>query len=427
MNTENNLNQNRHASEIDLAGLLQSLGKQWRFIAAITAVVFGLAVLYALIATPVYQVKSVLRVAELRDLDRLSLLNLYPLEREKTLQQVGNELESYSTRLEFFRANPDMFRALEVKGRSLEQAFDVFNDDAFTVTRSAAQQKDGVQRSQYVEIVMDYKPGLNGPEILNSLVAYVQAQEQERVKADVIALADNRIERLERQLDTALVAYQAKIEAEVAQLREQDSLRRNELEDELVALRLELKNQRMNRLEQLNEAIFIATELGIKNPTTLSNLSQEQQQRINANVIRTEINSQQKDPLYFMGTRALLAEKETLLARESDDFMNPRISKIYNELELLKNNRRVEMLLARDNEKLFLESNSQVRSEIAHLQEVKSDLGNLRLVRVDQQAVQPVKPVKPKRLLILVLGLVVGAVLGVIGAVVRTAIRQTQH
>lgn len=423
MKTENRLNQKESVEEIDLSALLRSLGQQWKLIAAITAVVFSLSVLYAVFATPVYQAKSVLRVAELRDLDRLNLLDLYSLEREAALQQIGNELESYSTRLDFFRANPEMFAALDDSNRSLEQAFDVFNEDAFQVTRSEQQLKDGQQRSRYVEIKMDYSPGLDGPVILNHLVAYVHAQEQGRVQADVTALADNRIERLERQLNTALVGYQAAVETEVAQLREQDTLKQGELEDELTALRLELKNQRLNRLEKLNEAIYIATELGIKNPTTLNSLSQDQQQRINSNVIRAEINSQNKDPLYFMGTRALLAEKEILSVRESDDFMNPRIAQIYKELELLKNNRRIEMLLSRDNQKLFLESNAQIRSEIARINELKADLGNLRLVRVDQLAVEPVAPIRPKRLLVLALGLVLGLMAGVGTALGRSLLR----
>lgn len=424
MNTKKHLNQEESTTEIDLSELIRSLGQQWKLIAGVMAAVFSLAVVYVIVANPVYQAKSVLRVAELRDLDRLNLLDLYSLDREVALQQIGNELESYSTRLDFFRENPELFKALESPIRSLEQSFDVFNEDAFKVTRSEQQLKDGQQRSRYVEIVMEYSEGLDGPVILNNLVSYVHTQEQERVKSDVLALADNRIERLERQLNIALVGYQAAVEMEVAQLREQDILKQNELEDELSALRLELKNQRLNRLEKLNEAIYIATELGIKNPTTLTSLSQEQQQRLNANVIRAEINAQNKDPLYFMGTRALLAEKEILSVRESDDFMEPRIAQIYKELELLKNNRRVEMLLARDNEKLFLESNSQIRSDIARLQELKSDLGNLRLVRLDQLAVEPVAPVRPKRLLILLLSVVLGGILGVSVALGRSLLRQ---
>lgn len=82
------------------------------------------------------------------------------------------------------------------------------------------------------------------------------------------------------------------------------------------------------------------------------------------------------------------------------------------------------MLLARDNEKLFLESNSQIRSDIARLQELKSDLGNLRLVRLDQLAVEPVAPVRPKRLLILLLSVVLGGILGVSVALGRSLLRQ---
>lgn len=420
-------NHNKNDStEIDLAFLFESLRQQWKFIVAIAAIVFFVATLYAVLATPVYQVKNVLRLADRKDLDRLNLLDLYTLERDTALRQIGNELESYNTRLEFFRLHPDLFQPLQKPGRSLEQSFEVFNEDAFAVTRSESMLKDGQQGSRYVEIAMDYSPDLDGPLVLNSLVAYVLEQEQTRVKTDVLALADNRIERLERQLNTALVGYKAAIEAEVAQLREQDLLLKNQLEDELQALRLTLKNQRMNRLASLEEAIYIAKKLGIHNPTTLSSLSHEQMQKLSSNVIRTEINNQKQEPLYFMGTKALNAEKEVLLSRESDDFVEPRIAQIYKELELLKNNRRIEMLLSRDNEKLFLEQHAQIRSDIARLKELKADLGDLRLVRLDQQAIEPLRPIKPKRVLIILAGAVLGLLLGVCVAIVRTTIRPRQ-
>lgn len=129
-----------------------------------------LSVLHAKLVTSVYQAKSVLRMAELRDVYRL---NLY----------------------------------------SLEQAFETFNEDAFQVTRSVRERSDGQQCSHLVEIKMGYPLVLDGPIILNSLVAYPVV-----------------------------------VETEVAQRREQDGHKKDELEGVLEALRLELRNQRLHRL-----------------------------------------------------------------------------------------------------------------------------------------------------------------------------------
>ena len=50
-------------------------------------------------------------------------------------------------------------------------------------------------------------------------------------------------------------------------------------------------------------------------------------------------------------------------------------------------------------------------------------MGNLRLMRVDQWAVEPVAPVRPKRMLVLALGLVLGLVVGVGAALGRSVLR----
>ena len=50
----------------------------------------------------------------------------------------------------------------------------------------------------------------------------------------------------------------------------------------------------------------------------------------------------QQIPLYFMGVDALTAERDTLLKRKGDDFTEPRVAKIQQELKQLENNREVQ-------------------------------------------------------------------------------------
>lgn len=52
--------------------------------------------------------------------------------------------------------------------------------------------------------------------------------------------------------------------------RESDSLKRADLQDELKALRQQLKTKRMNRIAQLEESIGIARSLGIIKPTAVN-------------------------------------------------------------------------------------------------------------------------------------------------------------
>ncbi|NHC61483.1 Wzz/FepE/Etk N-terminal domain-containing protein [Paenalcaligenes suwonensis] len=403
--------------EIDLLGVFSAIWKQRLLILAITLAVTICAALYAFLSTPQYQVKSVLRIAQLKDLDRLNSLGLIELDGTAALEMVGQELESYSLRQEFFEANPELFAKLKQGNLTAEQAFAQFNDEAFKVLWPPIPPKGAAQTNVFVGLEMTYPDGLEGAKILNELVRFVLQQGQDRVKQNIEVLINNRIEMLERKLRSAKVAYEALIESQIENLKELDTLKRQQLEDELVALRLELKIQRQNRLAALNEAIEIAQKLGIENPTTLLGMAQVLSPS-RTSVISTGVAGQE-EPLYFLGTRALRAERETLLARESDDFEAPRIAEIFKELELLKNNRHIEMLESRENEQVFLKAQAEIRSEIAGLESLRVDLSDIRLVRLDQSAVEPLKPVKPQRALIVLLALVGGLILGVMVALVR--------
>lgn len=412
--------------EIDLLGLFSAIWKQRLLILVITLAVTVCAALYAFLVTPQYQVKSVLRIAQLKDLDKLNSLGLMELDGTAALEMVGQELESYSLRQEFFEEHPDLFAKLKQGGLTAEQAFAQFNDEAFKVLWPPIPPKGATQTNVFVGLEMTYPSGLEGAKILNELVRFVLQKGQDRVKQNIDVLITNRIELLQRKLRAAKVAYEASIESQIENLKELDTLKRQQLEDELVALRLELKIQRQNRLAALNEAIEIAQKLGIENPTTLLGMSQVMSpSRAGTSVISTGVAGQE-EPLYFLGTRALRAERETLLARETDDFEAPRIAEIFKELELLKNNRHIEMLESRENEQVFLKAQAEIRSEIAGLESLRVDLSDIRLVRLDQSAVEPLKPVKPQRALIVLLALIGGLILGVMVALVRSLVLPTQ-
>ena len=142
--------------------------------------------------------------------------------------------------------------------------------------------------------------------------------------------------------------------------------------------------------------------------------------------MRIEINNQQV-PLYFMGTDALEAERAALQQRKTDDFTEGRIAQIARELQLLQSNREVEVLKQRQNEDLFLSGVEPLRAEIVRLGNLSNlDSSNMKLVSIDRKALEPMQPIKPKKALVILLGLLLGGMLGVLIVLVRyfVAIRQ---
>lgn len=411
-------NANIHVAndEIDLVQLVAALWKQKVLIVVVTALVGLLGVAYALLATPYYSVQSVLRPAAIKDLDELNHLGIYELTPKQALAQVGVALESYDIRLGFFRDNQPLFADLAQPGRSLEQTFEAFNDKAFKLLQPDPKKLEST--TPYVGIQLTYPAGLDGVEVVNGFVQYSINNVRQQIAADLETLIGNRLNQLEAQMAAARASYEASKEVEIAKLTEADALKRAQLNDELAALRQQLKTRRDNRINQLNEAIRIATSLGIVKPTTPSSLGAAQITS-QGSVIRTEVNNQQV-PLYFMGSDALEAERKALQARRSDDFTEPRIAEIGRELKLLEHNRNIEMLNSRENEDLFLKNLAGWREEAARLRAMQLDAGSLKLVSVDQHAVEPSAPIKPKKAMIVALALVLGGMLGVFIALIRS-------
>lgn len=401
--------------EIDLVQLVSALWKQKTLIIAVTVLAGLIGLAYALIAPRYYTAQSVLRPAAIKDLDELNHLGIYKLSPEQALAQVGTALESYDNRLSFFRDNQQLFADLAQPGRSLEQTFAAFNDEAFKLLQPDPKKAEAT--SPFVGIQLTYPEGISGVEVVNGFVQHSLNNVRQQIAADLDTLIGNRLSQLEKNMAAARANYDASKEVKIAKLSEADELKRAQLNDELSALRQQLKTRRNNRINQLNEAMHIAKSLGITKPTTPSSLGAAEITG-QGSVIRTEVNNQQI-PLYFMGSDALEAERKALMARSSDDFTEPRIAQIARELKLLEHNRQIETLNSRENEDLFLKGLAGWREEAARLRGLHIDTEALKLVSVDQNAVEPTRPIKPKKALIVALALMLGGMLGLFIALVR--------
>ncbi|MHA6574159.1 Wzz/FepE/Etk N-terminal domain-containing protein [Pseudomonas yamanorum] len=408
--------------ETDLPALVKIVWNQKRLIATAIGVSGLIAAAYAFLATPQYQVSSVLRPAAINELDALNRSEIYHLPPNEALKKVGATLESYDARLGFFRANQKLFKEFERPGRTLEQSFEEFNRNSINLILPDPKKSDSL--SAYIKLEMNYPQGIDGVAILNSFVEYAIAFERNEISADVDVIVKNRLSELQGKLDTARAAYDVQKEAKIASLGEGDTLRRAQLLDELKALRAQLKTQRSDRMAQLNEAIGIARSLGIRKPATPSSLGDSDRSG-SSSVMRTEINNQQI-PLYFMGVEALEAERAALQQRKSDDFTDGRIAQIAKELQLLESNREIEVLNSRGNEDLFLAGVEPLRAEMTRLRNLNIDMSHIKLVAIDQSALEPLAPIAPKRALIVLLSLTFGAILGVFAVLIRHSIMRSR-
>ena len=400
---------------IDITETIRNLWKQRGVVLLFAALSTSAAVAYVLLAQPQYKVQSDIRPVASADLDMLNESGLYHIKPEEALRRIGSSMESYDVRLKFFKTNPELLAPLQAPGQSLEDTFEQFNSKAFTVEK--IDPKKTASLSEAIQLGVEYPAGVDGVAIVNNFTDFVVKSEKEKVALDLQTLIANRTEQAERKLVSKKAAYDAEKDSKIAELLERDQLKKETLQDELKALRQQLQSRRKNRIKQLDEAIAIAKKLGIVTPTTPSALGESGQDR-QGNMIRTEVSTQQI-PLYFLGQSALEAERATLVSRNSDDFTESRVDEIQKELSLLANNRQVALLRQRSNEELFLKGLSEIREELAHLKGLNINIDQFNLVNIDKMASKPQSPIKPKKALIVGLGLMFGLFLGLALAVVR--------
>jgi LPS O-antigen subunit length determinant protein (WzzB/FepE family) len=403
------------SDEIDLFELLHAVWRQKKLVLGCALLTGVLGAGYAFLAPKTYEVSSVLRPAAINELDALNRSEVYKLPPADALAKVGAQLDSYEARLGFFRSHEQLFTAFQKPGQSLEQSFEDFNRNSVNLILPDPKKSDSL--SSYIRLELQYPSDVDGVSILNGFVDYAIASEREQVGADLKVIVNNRLNELKGKIDAARANYETEKESKIAKLLEDDRLKRARLQDELSALRLQMKMERTNRLAELAEAISIAKSMGIKTPTTPSSMADATRSG-SSQVMRTEVNNQQI-PLYFLGTEALEAERTALQQRTSDDFTNPRIAQIGKELQLLETNREVEVLRKRGNEDIFLQDVEPLRAEVARLRNLNIDMSNLKLVTVDRRAQEPLAPIKPKKAIILAVSLIAGLVLGMLIALIR--------
>ena len=409
------LHQYSPSDEVDLFELFHAIWKQKKWIIGCTILAGLLGVGYAYLSPKVYQVSSVLRPAAINELDALNRSEVYKLPPADALAKVGSQLESYEARMDFFRANPALFEAFQQPGRSLEQSFEAFNGSAINLVLPDPKKSDSP--NSYLRLEMQYPEGIDGVAILNGFVAYAIARQRKQVGADLEVIVNNRLNELKGKIDAARANYETGKASKIARLLEADKVKRAQLQDELTALRLQMKLQRGSRLAELDEAISIAKSIGIKNPTTPSAMGADAFSG-SSPVMRTEVTNQ-KIPLYFLGTQALEAERAALVRRTNDDFTSDRIAEIGKELRMLDVNREVEVLNGRKDEDMFLQDVEPLWAEEARLRGLNIDMSMLKLVTVDRQAQEPLGPIKPRKSLIIALSLVAGLMFGILLALAR--------
>ncbi|EAT13116.1 hypothetical protein HF888_06475 [Bermanella marisrubri] len=177
---------------------------------------------------------------------------------------------------------------------------------------------------------------------------------------------------LVKKLEEIKTTLSGKVQAEILNLQYQ-----------VDKLKEEYKGERNRTLLLLNEAKHIAEKVGINKPA------------FDKNQVLTE-----EPPLYMYGSKALNAEIGAIKNRDS---------------------------MAKDlsfGEEYFIEGVSQLLYRIDQLKKLEVDYSKVKLALIDEEAIPPTSPIKPKKLLILALAGVAGLFGGIMLALIMAAFKR---
>ena len=150
----------------------------------------------------------------------------------------------------------------------------------------------------------------------------------------------------------------------------------NQLETQLASKRNMVKQRRKDKIAELTEALEIAKKLKIKKPADF----------VRGYSVTTQLDPVSagavEKPLYYRGALALEAEIEILKHRESDD--------------------------------PFIDGLRDIQERLNALRELKIDPNAIKIVTIDQVALVPEQSVRPRKSLILSVGVFMAFVVGVI-------------
>lgn len=359
----------RQDDEIDLFDLVDDIRDKWYWLIGCLVVGSILATVYAFTASPLYRTELVLRDAPASDL----LMFSQPALRTTLQLTSSGKKDEYGNPVEL----------------SDKPVFELNSDDSFmgvrAVIRSATARKafyqslfssdDGVLQEILYNQKLTEEQNLANFLQLFSFSDSNSKKDQDIFLEVMFELKDAEIAKnlLNEYVDFALQRYESQIRQELSR-KVQSQLQLNQ--SWANSFRDNYESDKARRIALLEEAAAVAFSIGQVKPFYNTN----------------DVVVSSEPPLYMMGELALKREAEQLTQRSN--------------------------MISED---VFIEGMSAIKNSMTALDEIKIDWASVNFALVDQPALLPVRPIKPRKILIVALGGVGGFMFGLMAALLAAA------
>ena len=415
--------------EIDLVELFMKIwNRKWWVILAGTLTT-GIALAYALLATPVYKVYAELSPPSSTDLSAL-LDSGVDLTKFNPFETFVQTLDAPENKLKIFDQNITEILAIYDSGnvdQSSEEDLNAFFDDfekSLSINLPSNPKNGAMIVDNRVEIAIEISDKNLGKKIISQLIENALLVSVDAVTSGLDANRRLSIERLKNQIDD-----QIKLERENRTLRIGKMTYERELalalkQDQIDVLRSELEREREGEVMALQQAMGIAKKLGIVKSPLLN--SDVELANMNASTSNTTGFSNAAAPLYLRGVEFLQAELDAMIKDQDFEKTSEVLRKMISELAIIEKDREISALSnIADDSPFIYEILSPISEEIYAMESFDDTYPNLKFARISKYPSLPKSPIKPKKTLIVLLGSVLGGMLGVFIALVVPARKET--
>lgn len=431
-----------YENEVDLKELVLALIAEKWLIFGVASVCTVIALVYALLSTPYYKSEAKIRPIPDGYLEAINNSKIIELKGIELFEDTYAALDSRSLQYAYFIANKDAF-SVYFDGVSEGQAFASFLSDGFQLTLPSPEGEEG--KGYFISLEYTAPEGVDGAAALDGYLSFIA----QKLKGEIIDRYDfakaSALSQLEAEYTGMGVSLEQEVGVEIAIFAEADAIKMKELEDKKSAVLKELVQIRRNRISELGEALILANKLGIEDAVTMPSFAAQvktnsgsvnvpadesvvsgsskqgesvagtaNSRSLQRDSVAPEVSVRSQPPLYSLGSRVISAQIEVLKARQNDSIGDLRIADIDRQLSELSQNRRIDALKQRVGNEDFYRGIDSLKTERARLAGLSLSSDTLNVFNVSDAAyTNPVK-VKPRRSLIVVIGLLLGVFLGAV-------------
>lgn len=412
------VNHHQDQAGLDILSLCINLYKRRWFIMGFTSMICIFAIIISFMIKPQYEVQTILMPPNEVQLKELYLNTDYTKSSQELFVEFLKELSKKSNYIQFIQ-NSKVFKD-EAKGKSEKikrmllaslaknynlkffkhsqnDTKDTFRDDSLDaelITRSNTLDLEAKENLAYL--------AFTNQKIINKIVA------SERSNTEVKA------HKLEELLNRNEAVLSGQRKYTIKRLREKQSQQIAEINNQIAAAKSRDLRDKQLQLIELTDAYNISEALGITNHNS--------PQQVTNHGLVIDVNQNQHE-LYLRGTNFLKKAIEIQKSQQHSLGYERNLSGLQEKLFVLQNNKEIEALEHRKDDKPYVKNIVENEVELERLKSLSFDIKQIKAYDIDGKPIVGPYPVKPKKSLILICAFIFGLFLSISIIYLQNALR----